>query len=132
MSLRRFCGWEPAQVTIPEHDADGRLIRSVTRTEPEWDDGQRLWMLALNQFEAGLCRKCGNDLHESTDVAFTWVADAPTECMACTSLAKAERRYSEAYQKDPNANTPPEAWIYTVRKVPRPPVRRRKTPRGSG
>lgn len=29
-------GWEPAEVTRYEYDADGRIVSSVTEREPEW------------------------------------------------------------------------------------------------
>lgn len=37
-----------------EHDADGRLIRSVTEREPEWDEEQLELITALSVYEAGL------------------------------------------------------------------------------
>lgn len=77
-------------------------------------------MLALAHFEAGLCRKCGHDLHESTDPQWRWTADEPAECMSCTVLVRAERRYAKAAEKGGDGSVPPEAMIHTVRKRPDP------------
>lgn len=122
MSLKRFCGWVPAMVTEHEYDDRGRVIRSVTRSEVEWDDGQRMWMLALAHYEASLCRKCGHDLHDTTsgDDTVMWLAETPIECASCSALARAERKFTKRQQNDGDP-TPPEAMIYTVRKVRRPP-----------
>lgn len=130
MSLRRFCGWEPAEYT-EHHPAHGDVpARSVTRREVEWDDAQRLWMLALSHYEASLCRKCGHDLHDTMDpdtnggmaATRTWVADEPAECLCCVVLAKKEHEKAD----DKDNKVPLEAFVYTARLVPnwryRPPT----------
>ena len=58
VSLKRFGGWEPVTVTEYEYDAGGRLVRSWSQPESEWDDQQQAWMLALVQHRAELC-PCG-------------------------------------------------------------------------
>lgn len=128
MSLRRFCGWEPARWTENVLDEHGHVVRSVTRTEVEWDDQQRLWMLALAHYEASLCRKCGHDLHRTTGAEHDWVSGDPIECQACSALARAERAFEKRAGDDAN-RIPAEALIYTVRPVPRRQLKRRK-PRG--
>jgi hypothetical protein len=116
VSLRRFCGWEPRSWTEYEHDELGRVVRSCTRLEPEWDDGQRLWMLALAYYEATLCRKCGHDLHSSTSTKWAWQADDPIECKSCTALSRSESAYATNAEGKPGS-VPPEAMIHTVRKM---------------
>lgn len=32
----------------------------MVETETEWDDDEREWMLALAEYESGLCPVCGN------------------------------------------------------------------------
>ena len=58
VSLKRFGGWEPVTVTEYEYDAGGRLVRSWSQPESEWDDRQQAWMLALAQHRAEFC-PCG-------------------------------------------------------------------------
>lgn len=86
--MRRFNGWEPRQETTHEY-ANGVLIRSVTQVEPEWDDDERGWMLALNALRKGTCEGCGHPLIESMDPAnqFRYRVDAPSRCHACTALS---------------------------------------------
>jgi len=47
-------GWEPEEVTAYEYDSDGRLVRSVTTRESEFDDEQRTLLLAIIDFESGI------------------------------------------------------------------------------
>lgn len=124
MSLRRFCGWEPVRWTENEHNERGQVVRSVTRTEVEWDDQQRLWMLALAHYEATLC-KCGHSLQDTTSDQLDWVSGLPDECQACTALARAERAFEKRAGNDDN-RIPAEALIYTVRPVPRRQIKKRR------
>lgn len=105
----------------------------MTRREPEWDDKQRLWMLALAFYEAGLCQRCGHHLEDSTDPNSVWVADDPTECFSCSTLARADRAWTKRTEKDPNP-IPAQAMIHTVRRVPKPSRTpgNRKRGRGTG
>lgn len=64
------------------------MVRSVSRTEPEWDDEQRGWVQALMLVQADRCGKCGGDLVETT------AADAdddyevePLRCHRCHAIA---------------------------------------------
>lgn len=47
-------GWEPRRRIIRDGDA------WVVETEPEWDEQEREWMLALAEWESTLCPSCGN------------------------------------------------------------------------
>ncbi|WP_346536940.1 hypothetical protein [Micromonospora sp. DPT] len=58
VSLKRFGGWEPVTVTEYEYDDDGRLLRSWSQPESEWDEQQQAWIQALVQHRAELC-PCG-------------------------------------------------------------------------
>ena len=104
MSLRRLEGWTPKQVTTYEHDKEGKLTRSITVTESEWDDRERSWMLALQHYELTLCRRCGTPLIESTDpnndpdnpnAENHYVIDGPDECHCCKVLIRSERKWAE-------------------------------------
>lgn len=90
ISLRRFEGWTPAEVTTHEYD-DGRLVRSVTTVESEWDDTQQDWMLALLEYEAGICRGCGQPMHLSTVEDHDWQVD-PIRCWTCDAIAQAQEK----------------------------------------
>jgi hypothetical protein len=113
ISLRRLEGWTPKQVTTYEHDDEGRLIKSVTVAESEWDDRERSWMLALQHYELTLCRRCNTPLAESTDpnhdpdnpdAEYHYLADGPDECHACKVLLRADKQWSE-YRKDDSVGT---------------------------
>lgn len=97
MTYRRFSGWEPAESTEYEYDEAGRLIRSVTTREPEWDEQERAWMLALAEHESRLCPLCGRPLSVCTDPATEgrWKTAPPTRCYATTSVIQARKPYDE-------------------------------------
>lgn len=88
VSLKRWSGWEPRQVTEYEHDEAGRVVRAVSVREVEWDDDERSWMLALAQVKADACPGCGGHLPETTALANDdgYVAGEPLRCHRCTAL----------------------------------------------
>lgn len=90
MSRRRFLGWEPERVTTYFYDDAGRLVRSVTVTEPEWDDEERAWAYALTDVEAEMCPGgCGQPLAESTAVGADEDYDVLfVQCHACATRAR--------------------------------------------
>ena len=129
VSLKRFDGWEPRQLTRVTAWKDGQPAAWETRTETEWDSRERSLMLALAYWEAGLCRKCGQHLHETTDpahdqdnpeTAWGWVADGPDECFGCKALHRAE----EKWQKEAPEAAPYSIWA-PVLVAKRPRQRRR-------
>ncbi|WP_431935792.1 hypothetical protein [Micromonospora sp. RP3T] len=116
MSLKRFEGWEPRTVTrVTAWTDDGRPAGWETRTEAEWDGRERSLVLALGMWEAGLCRRCGHHLDETTDpdhdqdnpeAGHGWIADGPDECFACKALHRAE----EKWQKEAPEVAPYSIW----------------------
>lgn len=96
VSLRRWDGWEPRRVTVHTYDQQGRPDRSVTYTEPEWDDEQRGWVLALLEAEAGECSGCGGNLDDTMhpDAEEAWVGEIAGRCHRCTALAVAADRWT--------------------------------------
>lgn len=58
VSWRRFNGWEPTETTVYEYDQQSRLVRSVTTSEPEWDEDGRAYATSLVIYEHSLCA-CG-------------------------------------------------------------------------
>ncbi len=92
-------------------------------------------MLALDWYEASLCRKCGQPLAECTDpdndpdnptAPRQYVAEDPAECFSCKVLLRSEKKWSD--------NDPDQAphMIHTAVLVGRPPRRmlRREVPGG--
>lgn len=88
-------------------------------------------MLALDWYEASLCRKCGQPLAECTDPdndpdnpqsPRMYVAEDPAECFSCKVLVKSERKWSES--------EPDQAphMIHTAVLVDRPRRQRRGVP----
>ena len=102
MTLRRFLGWEPREVTEYELDEHGRVVRSVTVREAEWDDEQRAWAVALLDLEADTCDGCGQSLSETTtSEAFEgYEVDDPAACQGCKALLTKQRQ--EEYATSPN------------------------------
>lgn len=92
ISLKRLNGWEPAEVTDHEYDEAGRLVRSTTRREVEWDADERAWALALIEYEASKCPGCGGQWSETTspDAEYGWHVPPPIRCHKCTALAAAQ------------------------------------------
>lgn len=92
MSLRRFEGWEAAEVHEHEYDDAGRLVRTIVTKEPEWDDEQRALMLALDQYERELCSGCGGHISSAFDPTVNRdVQSHEPRCLDCAAI-EAKRR----------------------------------------
>lgn len=100
VSLKRFRGWEPT--TVYEHDDAGRLVGSAPETE--WDTLQRGWMLALAEYRASRCRRCGNNINETTAKEGThqWRV-RKVRCFACDALEGAQQQASNKPEDRPGA-----------------------------
>lgn len=67
ISLRRYGGWEPVTVTEYEYDGGGRLVRSWSQPESEWDQQQQAWTEALAAYRGERCPcGCGQRYAETT------------------------------------------------------------------
>jgi hypothetical protein len=98
VSPKRLDGWEPRETTVHEYDDDtGRLIRSTTTREPEWDDQQRGWMLALAHYRASHCPDCHGELRHTLTVE-DWDVDPPIRCHRCTAIAEAATRHAKDHK----------------------------------
>lgn len=86
--------------------------------ESEWNDEERAWMLGLALREAAECRRCGGDLAETLDYAWTWRPQPPLVCLRCVALQAAE----QSSGKHPHA----AAMIHRVEKAPRPQRKRKR------
>lgn len=99
--MRRFHGWEPRTETVYTYDLDGLLVQSTSQAEPEWDDDERGWMLALIEHRRTTCSGCGHPLDESMDPANEgrYIVPPPHRCHACTALQIAYERDTKAPNK---------------------------------
>lgn len=67
-----------------------------SQPEPEWDDLQSGWMLALAEYRAGRCDGCGGQLEETTTHE-TWDALPPLRCHKCTVIAIAQEGHDHKH-----------------------------------
>ncbi|HEY9414796.1 MAG TPA: hypothetical protein VIQ30_08575 [Pseudonocardia sp.] len=97
ISLKRFEGWEPREVTSYRYDGRGRLAQAVTVREPEWDEEQQALMLALDLHEALTCSGCGGYLPHTTapEADDAYKAELPIRCHRCTAIAIGADAYSD-------------------------------------
>jgi hypothetical protein len=95
--VKRFDGWEPLEESIPEYDGD-QLVRTVTRREPEWDEEERAWILALLTYRSQIHEACGHYLPDSAapEAEGEYVAQLPIRCHACTARAQMYSRVEAA------------------------------------
>ena len=100
MSPRRFLGWAPQVTTVHEYDDAGRMVRSVTTSEAEWDDDARDAAVALAAYEADLCPGCRQPLAETTDPAREdrYTAGLAVRCHRCTATERAGEKYQDSPQ----------------------------------
>lgn len=101
MSLRSLDGWTPKQTSrVTEWTEQGWPAAWETTTETQWNRRERSLMIALTEWEAGLCRRCGHHLADTTDPdtdpdnragSRAWVAEE-TECFACKAVYRDEQR----------------------------------------
>lgn len=69
--------------------------------ESAWNDEQQAWMVALAEYRASCCQRCGGDLHETTDPANenAYQPRLPIRCHRCTGLIRSEEAYVQADQR---------------------------------
>lgn len=96
ISHRRWSGWEPKEVTEHVYE-DGRLVRSATTREAEWDGEQRGLVLALLSFEGQSCHGCGGFLPETTDPDNDgrYKAGYPGRCYRCSAIKAQQKAYED-------------------------------------
>lgn len=82
------------------YDQIDRLVAS--KPEPEWDEVEQNWMLALAEYEAALCPSCGGPITECTAVENDgrFKVGLPVRCHRTTAIAiaseKAEHKHPQA------------------------------------
>lgn len=114
--MRRFLGWEPAEVTTFEYDGSGRLVRAVTVREPEYSDLDRRWLAKSFEDEKTPRGSHGVPISEATDPQYRgkWVVPAPVidfvEVERVAAAEKAKKTYGDAF--------PTSAFRFTVERKP--------------
>lgn len=98
ISPKRLLGWEPEHVTVYEYDDAGRVTRTTTTIEPEWDDKQRELAFALQAYEADLCPGCKQPLTETTRVENEgqYEPGPAVRCHRCTAADQAFKKYQDS------------------------------------
>jgi len=76
------------------HDR-GRLVSS--QPEPEWDEREQAWMLALAQYRATRCPQCSGDLAVTTapENEEKFKAEPPMQCFRCLAFSRSHEEYRE-------------------------------------
>jgi len=100
VSPRRFDGWEPAETHRYRYSRDGSRVASVRVTrEPEWDEQDQAWALALDLYESQL-GPCGHYLPHTAaaDAEERYQSPEPGRCHACTATAIRAESYKDSPQ----------------------------------
>lgn len=98
-------------ITTYEYGKKGRVVRTVSVREPEWDDEQRGWMLALSEYRASLCPcGCGYLSDETRGAANEdrFTVPPPYRCYARDAMVEAQ----EAFK-----NPRPQAVLWTAQRL---------------
>jgi hypothetical protein len=98
ISPKRLLGWEPRRTTVHEYDSSGRLARSITKVDVEWDEEQRGLVFALQAYEADLCPGCRQPLAETTKAEneARYVPGPAIRCHRCTASEQASKPYEDS------------------------------------
>jgi hypothetical protein len=100
------------------HDENGRLLSSAP--EAEWSPQQAGWMLALAEYEAGICDGCGHPLEETLATeAEDWVTPPPVRCAVCTRIAMQMDDYADVKSKNPKPTPHMQALRWRAVRKPR-------------
>jgi YD repeat-containing protein len=115
----QLLGREPEAVTEYEYNPDGRLVRSITTTEPRWLPEDVAWAFAWMLEQADRCPgDCGLPLSETTamrdgEPVHSYRVPTPRVCRACEEKIKEQRKTAEKYGPDPIAG----ARIWEIEQV---------------
>lgn len=92
ISLKRFRGWEPTTTYVHR---GGRLAES--QPEPEWDEQEQGWMLALRLHRRGCCPNCNGNLEITTaaENEERFKALPPLQCFRCLALSRSHEEWQD-------------------------------------
>lgn len=74
-----------------------------SRPEPEWDETEQAWILALAMYRETRCPGCGGNLNVTTKAEHEdqYKAELPLQCFRCVGFA----RDNDAYADEPYAGS---------------------------
>ena len=86
-------GWTPR--TFYEYDDENRLVSSWT--EPEWDEVEVGWMLALAEYRDSLCPLCGGpkDICQAPEFTYNFGFAPPVRCRVATALDESREQHKD-------------------------------------
>lgn len=127
ISKKRLLGWEPTETHVYTHDDAGRVASVTVTREPEWDDESREEMLALAEYEAGVC-DCGFHFSIANDESNVFSFKV-TRCPVCAGAA-GYSRLQESDDRELDARLGPNPEPTTPRRADGRQVRIAMTPPG--
>lgn len=97
VSWSRWCGTRPTTTTTYEYDDQGRVVRTVAVSDPDWTDLDRRAALALHAYEQDLCSGCGQPLSETTkpERDGQYLPLAAVRCHFCTAAEMGRAAYQD-------------------------------------
>lgn len=101
MSLKRFRGWEPVTTVRYTWDRDNQSEGPdgyTSTVEPEWDEVEQGWMLALALWREHRCPNCGGDLDVTAnpDNEDRFRPMLPLQCFRCVAFGQSHKAYSNS------------------------------------
>lgn len=102
MSPRRLSGWEPAEVTTYEYDADGRVARTATVREAEFSPLDVAVLIEARRRQRARRGPHGYTMAEATDPEnqFAFRVDKPVRDWASKALSTAQKRWFAEHPED--------------------------------
>lgn len=99
VSPRRLAGWEPAEVTTFERDADGVVVRAVTVREAEFSRADVALLLASRRAARVPRNRLGIPFAEATDPArqYDWEVPLPVTDFTVRKLNAETAAYRKSF-----------------------------------
>lgn len=112
ISVRKFLGWEPGEVTTFEYDDDGRMVRAITVREPEYSHLDRRWLRDSFEQDSAQRSSTGWLMSEATDPAnrYKFYTPPPATDFAKLAEIKGKEEAKAAYE----GKIPLDALIHRV------------------
>ena len=100
ISLKRFRGWEPTTTMRYTWDWDNQSEHPdgyTSTVDPEWDETEQSWMVALALWRQHQCPGCGGDLTVTTkpENEERYRHELPLQCFRCVAFAQSHKAYDD-------------------------------------